>query len=637
LKKNRAKLGSFGVLGLITLAGISADLGASIAWAKSTPHPSPSPKMSETENQPLDTLVENLDKKFKSKQAHRIGTAYQAFQKGKLDLAAQAVRPLIHPTSKLGLSDAYVDYAHWIVFQVNRARAQRATTQKKYAMVSHWAELAFQAYLQILQTSPMSPLTRNSSKDLASVELVIADANWGLKKWKLSQSYYEKALFRLNSQNALIAVQPESFAHYAATCRKETTQTCITWLNKVKASFAARSQEVAAIIQEFPEISDQPKIKPFRAQKLYTLYRSGDLDQTAFTAALQLSLDKSYSKSAKAFDQFLIDFPRSSFRVRAKYLLANSLEKDKEPEKAKKAYAELQLEAPLTYYGLLASFKTGEAINEGIQGQIPSASETDPSLQPNEVFHLRRGQEFIAEKAYELAALELSQLKARDGLSNEFLLYLALLNSKAQNIATGLQIFSDLGQRGFEGIRTSFGLRSIFPKRHFDLIEKYSGTKQLDPILVLSLIKQESAFDELAGSSSGALGLMQLMPATALETESGIPISHLHQAEDNIRVGTAYLKKLLDRFQGNAALALAAYNAGPNAVERWLKNATPETSLTEFIESIPYKETREYVAAIIRNYFWYTYQMKGNRLQNLDQFWKPIPPPSQTKPQSGSA
>ncbi len=616
--------------------GLTQGGAARIASAKTYPQPSPSPQSPDIQGQPLDALIHSLEKNFHSKQAHRISLAYGAFQRGKIDRAIQGVDPIVRPASKLAPADAYIDYAHWIRFQAYRAKAEKAIEQKHYALVNRWAELAIQSYLKIMETSPMSPLTRPSSKDLATVELVLGDANWGLQHWKLSQSYFEKALFRLNAQNALISVQPASFAHYAATCRKQTTPACITWLNKVKASFAAQSKEVAAIIEEFPEISDQPKIKPFRAQKLVTTYRTGDLDQTAFTAALQLSLEKRSSKAAQAWGQFLNDYPRSGLRIRAKYWLGQSFEQDHEAEKAKKVFSDLQNEAPLTYYGLLASFKTAQPLNQGIEGELPVAIDTDPSLQPNESFHLRRAQEFIAEKAPELAALELRELKARDGISSEFLLYLGMLNSLAQNTATGLQIFSDLGQRGFEGIRTSFGLRAIFPRRHYALIEKYSKSNQLDPILVLSLIKQESAFDENAGSSVGALGLMQLMPATALETESNIPIHRLHQADDNIRVGTTYLKKLLDRFHGNIALALAAYNAGPNAVDRWLKTAGPDTTLTEFIESIPYKETREYVAAIIRNYFWYTYQIHGDRLNNLDGFWKSISAPS-PKPQNGNA
>ncbi len=633
---NTTRLVSFLIpLALLILAAGTPNSHANQPAPPASPKPSPSSNSNDPQGQPLDALIQKLEKTSKSKPAHRIALAYQAYLTGKFDVALQGVRPILKPSSKLSSSDPYLDYAQWIQFQAYRGKAQKATEQKRYLLVNHLAEQAIQSYLAILESSPMSPLTRTPSKDLASVELVIADANWGLKHGKLAQSYYEKALFRLNGQNSLISIQPASFAHYASTCRKDTTPTCISWLNKVKASFAAQSKEVAAIIQEFPEISDQPKIKPFRAQKLITTYRNVDLDQTAFLAALQLSIEKRFSKAAQSWGQFLEDYPRSSFRVRAKYWLGQSLEGNHENEKAKGVFSELQKEAPLTYYGLLASLKTSQPLNQEIQVEVPLATDHDPSLQPSEAFHLNRAQEFIAEKAYELAALELRELKPRDGLSSEFLLYLGMLNSIAQNTATGLQIFTDLGQRGFEGIRTSFGLRAIFPKRHFDLIQKYSKSSQLDPILVLSLIKQESAFDENAGSSVGALGLMQVMPATALETESDLPIHRLHRAEDNIRVGTTYLKKLLDRYRGNVALALAAYNAGPNAVDRWLKGAGPETTLTEFIESIPYKETREYVGSIIRNYFWYTYQMSGDRLNSLDSFWKA--PPNPSKPQNGSA
>jgi soluble lytic murein transglycosylase-like protein len=605
---------------------------------KPTSQISPNPSFTALESagagQPLDSLIQSLEKGHQSKTARRVGLAYELYQKAQFDRAIQDVRFITRPPSRLRPSDPYLDYGQWIQFQAYRAKAQRAIEQKHYLQVHHLAELAIQSYLKIMETSPMSPLTRNSSKDLASVELVIADANWGLQHLNLAQSYYEKAFFRLHSQNSLISVQPASFAHYASICRKDPQTTCITWLNKVKASFAAQSREVAAILQEFPEISDQPKIKSFRSRKLTMSYRSPDLDQTAFIAALQLSFEKRFSKAVQAWDQFLNDYPASNLRIRAKYWLGQSLELDQQTEKAKKIFVNLQNEAPLTYYGLLASFKTAQPLNQQIQVEIPLAADHDSSLQPSESFHLKRAQELISAKAYELASLELRELKPRDGLSSEFLLYLGALNSIAQNTATGLQIFTDLGQRGFNGIRTSFGLRAIFPKKHFDLIQKYSVLVQLDPILVLSLIKQESAFDENAGSSVGALGLMQLMPTTALETESNLPIHRLHQAEDNIRVGTTYLKKLLDRYQGNIALALAAYNAGPNAVDRWTKNAGLDTTLNEFIESIPYKETREYVSAIIRNYYWYTYQTSGDRLTNLDRFWKVLPAP---KPQNGSA
>jgi soluble lytic murein transglycosylase len=123
------------------------------------------------------------------------------------------------------------------------------------------------------------------------------------------------------------------------------------------------------------------------------------------------------------------------------------------------------------------------------------------------------------------------------------------------------------------------------------------------------------------------MGLMQLMPTTAVETIPTVPRSELTEPEPNIRVGTTYLRKVLNRFNGNIALALAGYNAGPNAADRWYKALGPKKGLLEFIETIPYKETREYVATIIRNYFWYSKLLNGETPKSLGYFWNTYGPP----------
>ena len=118
--------------------------------------------------------------------------------------------------------------------------------------------------------------------------------------------------------------------------------------------------------------------------------------------------------------------------------------------------------------------------------------------------------------------------------------------------------------------------------RQFDgLINEHASIHQVRPELVRAVIQAESAFNPLARSPKGAMGLMQLMPATAAE----LGVSDPYDAEQNIRGGVAYLKSLLTRYDGNVELALAAYNAGPGAVERY--GAIP-----------PYRETRNYVAKI---------------------------------------
>ena len=98
-----------------------------------------------------------------------------------------------------------------------------------------------------------------------------------------------------------------------------------------------------------------------------------------------------------------------------------------------------------------------------------------------------------------------------------------------------------------------------------DLIEKYAEKNGLDSDFVKAVIKQESGFNPKATSSCGAMGLMQLMPGTA----QGLGVTNAYDAEQNIMGGTKYLKGLMDRFDNNKSLALAAYNAGPNAVKKY--------------------------------------------------------------------
>ena len=153
-------------------------------------------------------------------------------------------------------------------------------------------------------------------------------------------------------------------------------------------------------------------------------------------------------------------------------------------------------------------------------------------------------------------------------------------------------------------------------------------TRQLDdagapgPALVLAVIRQESAFDGRVISRAGARGLMQLMPATAhlVAKKISLPYRRARLIEDtayNMRLGRAYLGQLLEDFEGSTALALAAYNAGPHRVKRWIKAfgdpRRPEVDTVDWIERIPFSETRNYVQRVLEGQVVYRLALNGQR------------------------
>jgi soluble lytic murein transglycosylase len=147
--------------------------------------------------------------------------------------------------------------------------------------------------------------------------------------------------------------------------------------------------------------------------------------------------------------------------------------------------------------------------------------------------------------------------------------------------------------------------RILFPEPYWETIKAESAKNGVDPYLVASLIRQESEFNPAAVSYANAWGLMQLLPSVgrAMAREEGIAHFETFQLldpETNIRLGTRYLRHTLDKFGGVQEYALAAYNAGDERVADW-EAAGPYHGMDEFVESIPFTQTRDYVEAILRN------------------------------------
>ena len=167
-----------------------------------------------------------------------------------------------------------------------------------------------------------------------------------------------------------------------------------------------------------------------------------------------------------------------------------------------------------------------------------------------------------------------------------------------------------------------------FPLRYAELAHQYAARHKLDPARVLAIIRSESAFNAAARSPVGALGLMQLMPQTARETarSAGVRLDSPHallEPSTNIALGTTYLRQMLARYDGNFAMAAAAYNAGPGRVRQWQGSQCVPSE--RWIESIPFTETRGYVRRAL--FYAAIYQRRLERpIMKLAAIMPAIPP-----------
>ena len=157
--------------------------------------------------------------------------------------------------------------------------------------------------------------------------------------------------------------------------------------------------------------------------------------------------------------------------------------------------------------------------------------------------------------------------------------------------------------------KTDLRWRLVYPIKYYDEISKYSNQYGNDMALIMAIVKEESHFNKDAVSGVGAAGLMQLMPQTAAEIASrnniALDFSELFVPDVNIRFGSLYYSNLRSALKNNDIYAVAAYNGGIGSVTRWSDNLRAD-SVDEFVEQIPYEETRNYVFKVMKSYWNYT-------------------------------
>lgn len=307
--------------------------------------------------------------------------------------------------------------------------------------------------------------------------------------------------------------------------------------------------------------------------------------------------------------------PDSPLAPRATFWVGKWADQLGHKKEAKAAFNHLFAHYPQSYYAWRAAVLLGWDVGDFNNLRFQSPDIVAPNTRPippagsplfQELFQLGQDTDAIALFQSETAKTEALDVNQQ---FTEALLHLA----QGENLKGINQVWSLKKQTEPENQRQWQALRNnpsywhaLFPIPYDDLIIKWSKERQLNPLLVTSLIRQESRFEPQIQSPVGATGLMQVMPDTAkmVAGQVKLPKYSLTNPNDSINLGTWYLDHTHREYSNNSLLAIASYNAGPGAVAKW-RRQYPTADPDLFVEKIPYKETQGYVETVFGNYWNY--------------------------------
>lgn len=342
--------------------------------------------------------------------------------------------------------------------------------------------------------------------------------------------------------------------------------------------------------------------------------------------------EKQYAEAKARFEQFLGTEHSEDFDLSALYW-AWRAEQKINPEKSLIAAEKLIAKYPLSYYGLRARAElAGGQLKLDHQADLKLAWSL--SLAPHEYGSWQRYLILVKAGWMNSARAELAALPPP--ITKEGKVIFSELWANSREFQKSAMLLYEAMQMDSRYISTRL-LRFIFPTDYLDLITKEAKRYKIPPELVLSLVKQESSFDNLARSTAGAIGLMQLMTATARELSADMNLKSKDVAADlqkpnfNIRLGTQYLHRRLKFFDGHVPLALAAYNAGIGNIKSWLKTKSEKDNIRKvnitsyeeelWFDELPWPETSGYIKSILRNLLIYKLLDKGE-IPVADPVWE---------------
>ena len=352
-------------------------------------------------------------------------------------------------------------------------------------------------------------------------------------------------------------------------------------------------------------------------RELQQRFPNGGRASYAHWKATWLSLRQGRRADAeKGFEEQIELYPTSGEVPAALYWRARLAEEDGEPAKARAYYQKVSDRFRNYYYGELAREQIGklksdsDPVHYALLDRVPSidadAKVTADAL-PSDNLRVQKAQLLENGALLDFAVRELRAAAADEGRGNWLAPETAHLYADAGRYDMAIEVLKRAVPSYFAvdlpNLPRSYW-EALFPKPYWIDLKKFSSSNALDPYLVAALIRQESEFNPSAVSHANAVGLMQLLPKVGKSVAKQEKLKHFSSTQlftpgINLQLGTRYFRGMVDKF-GAFEYALAAYNAGADRVQDWLgqgKYRDPQ----EFVESIPFTETREYVQAILRN------------------------------------
>ena len=369
----------------------------------------------------------------------------------------------------------------------------------------------------------------------------------------------------------------------------------IRWLSGVWAEGENAIQQAVLAYEDAYRMANLPAIK------MDALWRLGWLHYQ----------QGAWEDAVEAFRSLAATAPGRNWQNRAHYWKARALDRWGRDDEAQTLYKQVSAGWPMTYYGQLSGLRLRRPSHGGLDQREHGANQAmsvpaSPAFRTN--VHFQKALELLTLDFRREASQELSLVKEqyRDQPQTLYALARHMLDvgDDETPIVIAIRHFRESLKRRWISLDSPLW-RMAYPTGYIPTIRRYAGP-HVDPLLVAGLIREESLYNPKALSPVGAMGLMQLMPETANRVADRLGLGpvdreNLLEGELNVRLGVDYVGELLRNYQGNLIRAVAAYNAGPDAVNRWIARFG-DRDPDEFVELISYRETRRYVKRVMTSY-----------------------------------